>query len=118
MNLQVTGRRFDLDEKTKQRAVQEVEKLTKFFDNITSASLVLTQENFRCEGELTMNVARSKLVAKASTEDMFATIEQVTDKMAKQLKKHKGKLKEKDQRKLSERKEKVDLSTGVDEVEF
>ena len=61
---------------------------------------------------------RSKLVAKASTEDMFATIELVTDKMAKQLKKHKGKLKEKDQRKLSARKSKVDLSTGVDEVEF
>jgi putative sigma-54 modulation protein len=118
MNVQVTGRRFDLDEKTKERALQEVEKLTKFFDNITSANLVLTQDNFRCEGELTMNVARSKLVAKASTEDMFSTIEQVTDKMAKQLKKHKGKLKDKDQRKLSDRKAKVDLTTGVDEVEF
>lgn len=87
MKIQVTGRRFELDDQTMGRAMREIQKLERFFDNITSANLVLSQDNFRCDGELTMNVARSKLVAKASTEDVFATIEEVTDKMAAQLKK-------------------------------
>ncbi len=118
MKIKVTGRRYELEPKIKDRAIQEVEKLEKFFDNIVSASLILSQDGFRCEGELTMSVSRSKLVSKASTEDMFATIEMVTDKMATQLKKHKGKMKERDQKSLSARKAKTRLTTKVDEVEF
>ncbi len=118
MKIKVTGRRIEVEEKIKDRAISEIEKLDKFFDNIISASLVLSQDGFRCEGELTMAVSKSKLVSKASTEDMFATIEMVTDKMATQLKKHKGKLKERDQKTLSEKKSTVKLSTKVDEVEY
>ncbi|MCC6962271.1 MAG: ribosome-associated translation inhibitor RaiA [candidate division Zixibacteria bacterium] len=118
MKIKVTGRRYEVEERTKDRAISEIEKLNKFFDNIVSASLVLSQDGFRCEGELTMTVSKSKLVSKASTEDMFATIEMVTDKMAAQLKKHKGKMKERDQKGLSERKAKVKLTTKVDEVDY
>lgn len=118
MKIKVTGRRYEVEERTKERAISEIEKLNKFFDNIVSASLVLSQDGFRCEGELTMTVSKSKLVSKASTEDMFATIEMVTDKMAAQLKKHKGKMKERDQKGLSERKAKVKLTTKVDEVDY
>ena len=118
MKIKVTGRRYEVEDKIKSRAISEIEKLEKFFDNIISANLVLSQDAFRCEGELTMTVSKSKLVSKASTEDMFATIEMVTDKMAAQLKKHKGKLKERDQKGLSEKKAKVTLSTKVDEVEY
>lgn len=118
MKISITGRRYDLPEAIKNKATLEVEKLGRFFDNIISANLVLSHDNFRCEGELTMKVSRSNLVAKASTEDMIATIEEVTDKMARQLKKHKGKMKDHKQKQATGRKEKVDLSTGVDEVEF
>jgi putative sigma-54 modulation protein len=118
MKIKVTGRRIELSDDIKGRATLEVEKLEKFFDNIISASLVLSQDKHRCDGELTMNVSRSNLVAKASTEDMFATIEMVTDKMAAQLKKHKEKIKDRQQKKISEKKTVVDLTTGVDEVEF
>ncbi len=118
MKIKVTGRRYEVEDKIRERALSEIEKLSKFFDNIVSASLVLSQDGFRCEGELTMTVSKSKLVSKASTEDMFATIEMVTDKMAAQLKKHKGKMKERDQKGLSERKAKVKLTTKVDEVDY
>lgn len=118
MKIKVTGRHYEVEDKIKDRAISEIEKLNKFFDNIVTANLVLSQDGFRCDGELTMSVSKSKLVAKASTEDMFATIEMVTDKMATQLKKHKGKLKERDQKVQSERKEKVKLSTKVDEVDY
>jgi putative sigma-54 modulation protein len=118
MKIKVTGRRIELTEDIKGRASREIEKLEKFFDNITSASLVLTQDKHRFDGELTMSVSRSSLVAKASTADMYATIEEVTDKMATQLKKHKEKMKERKIRGGPNRKEQVDLTTSVDEVEF
>ena len=118
MKIKVTGRRIELTEDIKGRASREIEKLEKFFDNITSASLVLSQDKHRFDGELTMNVSRSNLVAKASTADMYATIEEVTDKMATQLKKHKEKMKERKIRGGPNRKEHVDLTTSVDEVEF
>ncbi len=118
MKIKVTGRRIELSEDVKGRATTEIEKLDRFFDNIISASLVLTQDKHRFDGELTMNVSRSNLVAKASTEDMIATIEEVTDKMATQLKKHKEKMKDRKQKTVSGKKSKVELSTGVDEVEL
>ncbi len=118
MKIKVTGRRIELNDDIKGRATSEIEKLEKFFDNIISASLVLSQDKHRFDGELTMNVSRSNLVAKASTEDMFATIEEVTDKMATQLKRHKGKIKDRKQKIVSDKKEKVDLTTSVDEVEL
>jgi putative sigma-54 modulation protein len=117
MKINVTGRRFDLTDAVKQRATTEIERLNKFFDNIISANLVMSQEKHRIHGELTMNVSRSKLVAKAATKDPLATIEMVTDKMAKQLKKHKGKLKDRQQEKVAEMKAEVDLDTGADDLD-
>jgi len=118
MKIKVTGRRIELSEDMKGRATTEIEKLGRFFDNIISASLVLTQDKHRFDGELTMSVSRSNLVAKASTEDMFATIEEVTDKMAAQLKKHKEKIKDRKQKVVAAKKAKVELTTAVDEVEL
>jgi putative sigma-54 modulation protein len=118
MRIKVTGRRFDLTDEVKKRATDEIEKLTKFFDNIQSANLVLSQDSYRFGGELSMSVARSKLIAKAETEDPLATIEMVTDKMAKQLKKHKGKMKDRQQKRVAEKKVEIQLDTGADDPEL
>ncbi len=118
MKIKVTGRRFDLTDEVKERAIDEIERLGKFFDNIISANLVLSQDNYRIGGELSMSVSRSKLIAKGETPDAIATIEMVTDKMAQQLKKHKGKMKDRQQKKVAEKKTEVELDTDVDEVEF
>ncbi|MCK4858239.1 MAG: ribosome-associated translation inhibitor RaiA [candidate division Zixibacteria bacterium] len=118
MKIKVSGRRFELTDAVKKRATTEIEKLDKFFDNIISANLVLSQANYRIDGELSMNVSRSKLVAKATTGDPLATIEMVTDKMAQQLKKHKGKMKDRQQRKVAERKSDVDVENSEEEGEY
>ncbi len=104
MKIKVTGRRLELNDDIKDRATLEIEKLGKFFDNIISASMVLSQDKHRCDGELTMKVSRSNLVSKASTEDMYATIEAVTDRMAVQLKKHKEKIKDRKEKTVSRKK--------------
>jgi len=67
---------------------------------------------------LSMNVSKSTLIAKGSTKDPLATIEMVTDKMAKQLKKHKGKMKERHQDKVAEMKEEIQLNTKTDDAEL
>ena len=118
MQIKVTGRRIELSDEVKKRATLEIEKLGKFFDNIISANLVLVQDKHRFDGELTMSVSKSNLVSKASTVDMYATIEEVTDKMAAQLKKHKERLKDRKQKRATGIKSRVDLTTEVDEVEF
>jgi putative sigma-54 modulation protein len=118
MKIKVTGRRFELTNEVKERAEGEIMKLAKFFDNIISANLVLSQDNYRCDGELTMNVSRSNLIAKASTDDAFSTIEMVTDKMAAQLKKHKGKMRDRKQRKVAQQKAGTELTVGEDEAEI
>lgn len=118
MKIKVTGRRFELSDEVKDRAIDEIERLGKFFDNIISANLVLSQDNYRIGGELSMSVSRSKLIAKAETADPLATIEMVTDKMATQLKKHKGKLKDRQQRRVAEKKVEIELDTGKDDIEI
>ena len=118
MKINVTGRHFELTDAVRDPATDEIERLDKFFDNIISANLVLTQEKHRIQGELSMTVARSKLIAKSSTKDALATIEMVTDKMATQLKKHKGKIRDRHQDKIAEMKAEVELDTGAEDPEL
>jgi len=115
----ITARHFDLTAEMKARAEEEMESLTRYFDNIVSAELVLDTERHRRLAELKVNVYNNMISGSGETDDMYNSISAAVEKVKGQLKKHKGKLKHRKPEEIAERKEDLTRpTTDVDEVEM
>jgi putative sigma-54 modulation protein len=118
MNIEITARHFDLTPQLKQSIEKEVMGLTKYFENIISAEVILDVEKYRQTVEIKARVYNAVITAKGDSNDMYASIEMAVDKVKSQLKKHKGKLKEKRPEKIDATVKKVTKPhTNEDEVD-
>jgi putative sigma-54 modulation protein len=118
MLTKITARHFDLTPELRERAEREFESLKRFFDNIVSAELELEVLKHRKVAEITVKVYNTTLKASGETEDMYNSIDQAVDKMKGQLKKAKGKLKERSPEKIAAATEKrTRPKTNADEVD-
>ena len=115
----ISARHFDLTDEMKERAESEMDALTRYFENIISAELVLDTERHRRIAELNVKVYNNILTASADTDDMYNSISMAVDKVKTQLKKYKGKLKHKRPEAITETKDELTRpSTNVDEVDI
>lgn len=90
--MRITARHFDLTEEIKNYARKKIEPLSRYFDRIIDTHLVLTVEKHRKSAELSVGVHGQTLVATSETNDLYASIDDVTDKMERQLTKHNDRL--------------------------
>ncbi len=119
MQKKVTARHFDLTPEIKGKAEDEMEGLTRYFENIISAEFILDVERHRRMAELKVKVYNQTLSGTAETDDMYASIEMAVDKMKAQLKKYKGKLKERRPEEIIETTEALTRpSVNPDEVDI
>lgn len=102
MQKKVTARHFDLTPEIKATAEGEMEGLTRFFERIISAEYILDAERHRRIAELNVKVHGQTLSATVETDDIVTSMSQAADKVKSQLKKFKGKLKEKKPDEISE----------------
>ena len=94
MNIRVTGRTDDITPGMKQKAQEKVTKLLRFYDRITWVDVVLGGDKDRRVAEVTAGLNRGNtIVGKAKSGDVYAAIDLAVDKIARQLRKHKEKLK-------------------------
>ena len=114
----ISARHFDLTDEMRDRAEDEMDSLTKYFDNIISAELVLGTERHRRLAELQVKVYNTTLTGTGESDDIYNSISIAVDKMKTQLKKYKGKLKEKHQEHIIEAKDILTKpETNVDELD-
>ena len=118
MQKRVTARHFDLTPEMKQKAEEEMDGLTKFFDRIVSAEFILDAERHRRMAELNVKVSNTTLTGTGETDDIYSAMSTAVDKVVGQIKKYKGKLKERHPDEISELTETITQpSTDVDEVD-
>jgi putative sigma-54 modulation protein len=94
MQLNLTGHHVDITPSLKDFVSDKFERLERHFDNVTNVHVVLKVEKQRKMAEATLHVAGGKLFADSHSEDMYAAIDSLTDKLDRQIKKHKEKLKD------------------------
>jgi putative sigma-54 modulation protein len=73
---------------------EKLERLERHFDNITNAHVILEIEKDRQKAEATIHVSRGQVYADSEDENMYAAIDSLADKLDRQIKKHKEKLKD------------------------
>ncbi|RKX29297.1 MAG: ribosome-associated translation inhibitor RaiA [Candidatus Zixiibacteriota bacterium] len=118
MQKKITARHFDISPEMKTKAEEEMDRLTRYFENIVSAELVLDTERHRRIAELKVNVYNNTISGSGETDDMYSSIAVAVDKAIGQLKKHKGKLKNRRPEEIVETKEELTRpSTDPDELD-
>ena len=91
MNVSFTSRGFELTDQIKKFAQQKLRKI-QALDQLIDVTLTLEQSKHLYKAELLVHNRNSRFSAIESTPDVFKSIHAVMDKMQKQVKRHKEKL--------------------------
>ncbi len=91
----INGKNVGVTNALRETIESKLSKLDKFFHEDMEAQVTLSVEKERQIIEVTIPVSGAILRAVDNSEDMYASIDGVVDKLTRQLKKHKGKLQEK-----------------------
>lgn len=91
MQINVSGHHVDVTQPLRDYVVNKLSRLERHAGNVTHADVVMNVEKLRQKVEATIRMAGRELFAQAESEDMYAAIDALTDKLDRQLRKHKGK---------------------------
>ncbi len=94
MQIQITGRHLEITPSLKRYVEDKLSKLNNHFDNIIAVRVILSVEKGKQMAEAVINVPGNEFVAKSDSQDMYATVDMLQDKLDAQVRKHKQKLKE------------------------
>lgn len=91
MQVTISGHHIDVTTALRDFINSKLEKLERHFDQITSIKVILSIEKQRQMADATIHIAGADVVANAAHDDMYAAIDLLTDKLDRQLIKHKEK---------------------------
>lgn len=91
MQINVSGHHVDLTDALHEYVVNKLSRLERHFENITNTDVTLTVEKLVQKAEANVHVAGADLFAACESDDMYAAIDALTDKLDRQLIKHKEK---------------------------
>lgn len=94
MQLNITGHHLEITDAIRQFVSEKFAKLGKDLDRINQVNVTLSIEKVDHIAEATVFINGGELHASAQQEDMYAAIDVLIDKLARQLNKHKDKLKQ------------------------
>ena len=92
MQINITGHRLDVTPALRAFTEEKFERLERHFDHITSIHVIFDVEKLRKIAEATILVTKGELHASSESEDMYAAIDKLVDKLNAQLMKHKEKI--------------------------
>jgi len=93
MQVSLTGHHVDVTDSMREYVHEKIGRLERHFDQALDIHVVFTVEKQRHKAEATMHVSGGNLFADNTEDDMYAAIDGMIDKLDRQGKKHKEKLK-------------------------
>jgi len=94
MNLTVTGHHLDVTDSLRDYVSSKMDRLERHSDDVQDIHVILSVEKLRQKAEATVNIKGTQLFADTIESDMYASIDLLTDKLDRQLIKHKEKVKD------------------------
>jgi len=91
MQATISGHHVEITDALREIINTKLKKLERHFDQISSINVILNVEKQRQMAEATIHIAGADLAATATHDDMYTAIDQLTDKLDRQLIKHKEK---------------------------
>ena len=92
MQINITGHHVEVTDALREYVSEKMEKLKRHFDHVTNVHVILTVEKQQQKAEATVHASGADLFAQHDTEDMYASIDGLVDKLDRQIIKHKEKI--------------------------
>ncbi len=93
MQMNITFRHLDPIDSLKNYAQEKVERVNKYLEKASDAHVVLSLDRHLHQADITIHSGTYLLRGKEKSEDMYASIDLAMDKIERQLKRYKEKLK-------------------------
>lgn len=94
MNLNISGHHVELTPALRGYVQEKIKRVERHFDHLISADIVLTVEKDRQKAEGTLHASGADLHAEATEPNMYAAIDLLMDKLDRQTRRYKSKLRD------------------------
>ena len=91
MQLNVSGHHVEVTSALREYVENKFERLQRHFDQITNTQVTLIVEKLVQKAEANVHISGADIFAQAESDDMYAAIDALADKLDRQLIKHKEK---------------------------
>jgi putative sigma-54 modulation protein len=97
MNLTISGHHLDVTPALREYVLTKLERVTRHFDQVVDVTVLLMVEKLkekerRQKAEVTLHVKGRDIFVEHASEDMYASIDQMMDKLDRQVVRHKDRL--------------------------
>ena len=94
MNVNITVRHTDITDQTKEYMEQKVQRLSKYFNNIQSISLIVDEEKFNQIVEILVNSPVFNIAVKESAENVRAAFDKALHVAEKSIRREKERIRD------------------------
>jgi len=91
MNLQVTGHHLEITPALREYVQNKLTRISNHFDHVIDVKVTMRVEKLAQKVEATLHVPGNDLHAESSNDNMYSAIDTLTDKLDRQVLKHKEK---------------------------
>ena len=92
MNLQLTGHQLNITPAIRTYVTSKLERITRHFDHVIDVNVILSVEKLKQKIECNVHLKGKDIFVESSDTDMYAAIDTLTDKLDRQIIKHKEKI--------------------------
>ncbi len=97
MNLTISGRHLEVTPALRSYVAGKLDRITRHFDQVVDVKVLLSIENQtekerRQKAECNIHVKGSDMFAESAHEDMYAAVDELIDKLDRQVVRHKDRL--------------------------
>ena len=99
MNLNISGHHLDVTPALRTYVVTKLDRVTRHFDQVVDVNVLLsveklTEKDKRQKAEVTLHVKGRDIFVEQAHEDLYAAIDQLMDKLDRQVVRHKDRVQE------------------------
>jgi len=94
MRINITARHFKMRDELRTYTEKEIQRLQKYYDQVIDADVILEWQKIHRIAEIKMSVYGTVLTAQAQADEMHKAINNAIEKLERQLKKYKDKLRD------------------------
>ena len=92
MNLSVSGHHLEVTPSLRDYVAAKLERVTRHFDHVIDAHVILTVEKLKQKAEVTLHVRGKDLHCESEQDDLYAAIDLLADKLDRQVLRYKDKM--------------------------
>jgi len=103
MNLNVSGHHLDITPAIRGYVDSKLERITRHFDHVINAHVILSVDKLRQKAEVTLHVRGKDIHCESEQNDLYAAIDLLIDKLDRQVLRYKNRIAEKPHEALKRR---------------